>query len=1264
VAAPLLGFPQISGSLFEMAGLYDSGGQLTQSVVVGDVNGDGNPDLLVASQCSGWPTNCPGTVSVLLGNGDGTFQPAVDYGSGGNQAYSVVVGDVNGDGKLDLVVANSCASSDSFCENGALGTVGVLLGIGDGSFQEAVSYSSGGDDSTSVVLRDVNGDGKPDLLVANDCADSNCQSGAVGVLLGNGDGTFQAPVIYGSGGQNADAIAVGDVNGDGNPDLLVADQCGNAEDPDTCLGTVGVLLGNGDGTFQDAVTYSAGGFGATSVAVGDVNGDGKLDLMVVVLCPGSGSCASSLVGVLLGNGDGTFRPAVTYGSGGQDGGSVVIGDVNGDGKPDLLVANLCAIGDGSCANGGAAGVLLGKGDGTFRMATAYASGGLNANAVAVADVNGDGNLDLLMSNYCVSSENCNGAVGVLAGNGDGTFQAVLIYGPGGQNADAVAVGDVNGDGNPDLLIATQCASYSNCETGGVGVLLGRGDGSFQTVVSYGTGGYDARSVALRDVNGDGKLDLVVANTCIANGTCTGSVGVLLGNGDGTFQAAVPYASGGFYATSVAIADVNGDGKPDLLVTNECATSECTSAVVGVLLGNGDGSFQAAVPYASGGYYATSLGVSDLNGDGKLDLVVANECAVGSNCSSSGNVSVLLGNGDGSFRAAVTYGSGGQFPYSVAVGDVSGDGKADLLVVNQCADSVCANGSLGVLLGNGNGVFPTASPTTIPAFSFAALALADFDGDGRLDVASSGGILLLGKGDGSFQDALSLGVAGFGIAVGDFNRDGRADLALGGIAVLLNTGTQGLKTTASLVSSLNPSNFGQAVTLTARLTPHGTYSPTGSIVFRDGATVLGTMSLSNRHTNFITSTLSGGSHSITASYSGDSNFLATVSSALNQQIAVVSTVTTLTSSTSPIPLNQAVTYTAAVASQYGGTVTGTVTFKDRAATIAVVSMTGNQASCSISYSVAGTHLITAVYSGDVSNSGSTSPILKAYVESGPVASKTVITTSGSPSLIDQPVNFTAMISSAYGSIPDGGTVNFYDGTAAIGSGETTGSVATLSTSGLSTKTHIIKATYMGDASFKSSSGSVQQVVLTYQSSVTVTLTPSPSAYGQAVTVTATVTSTAPGGPTGAVTFKNGSTVLGTATLNSGTASLITTKLAVGTDSITASYNGDTRSAKSVEAMTDIVHQATTVAALASSLNPSPAGRIVRLTATVDSPTTLVTGSVTFMDGANTLATVNLTGGKATYSTTTLSVGAHNVTAVYHGTVNIIGCTSPSLMQTVN
>jgi len=307
-----------------------------------------------------------------------------------------------------------------------------------------------------------------------------------------------------------------------------------------------------------------------------------------------------------------FKPVVTYDPGGGAPNTVAVADVNGDGKPDLLVSNA-----------GSIGVLLGNGDGTFQPALTYSTGDKNTySALAVADVNGDGKLDVVVTNQADIG------VGVLLGNGDGTFQPVVLYSAGRDSS--VAVADVNGDGKPDIVVA-----------GGnsVGVLIGNGDGTFQAVVTYSVVGYSATSVAVGDLNGDGRPDIVVANLGSSNGNRDGTADVLLGNGDGTFQSPLYYSSGGSQAFSVAIADVNGDGKPDLVLANNMTDN------VGVLLGNGDGTFSAAVTYGSGGD-ADWVTVADMNGDGKPDLIVSNEYA--------SNVGVLLGNGDGTFQAAVTF----------------------------------------------------------------------------------------------------------------------------------------------------------------------------------------------------------------------------------------------------------------------------------------------------------------------------------------------------------------------------------------------------------------------------------------------------------------------------------------------------------------------------------------------------------------------------------------------------------------------------------
>jgi hypothetical protein len=395
---------------------------------------------------------------------------------------------------------------------------------------------------------------------------------------------FLPVVTYDAGDGEASAVAIADVNGDGKPDLVVAN-CGDCQVVINSGGSVGVLLGNGDGTFQKAVSYGSGGITAPSVAVADVNGDGKPDVVVANRCQNNSCAGNSAVGVLLGNGDGTFQPVVPYGSAGMFSSSVAVADVNADGKPDVLLTNQCS--DSNCD--GSVGVLLGNGDGTFQAALTYPAGGNQAFSVVVADVNGDGKPDLLATtnNLSCSGASC-GVVAVLLGNGDGTFQPAVTYPSGGHSvffSSMLAVADLNGDGKPDIVVENgQCCSVAE---GVTGALLGNGDGTFKTVVTYKLGaGCDGTSATIADVNGDSKPDVIVTDLCTkANGANEGVAGVFLGDGDGTFQPGIAYSAGGFFTYSVAVADLNGDGKPDLVVTNLCAGS-CRSGSVGVLLNNG------------------------------------------------------------------------------------------------------------------------------------------------------------------------------------------------------------------------------------------------------------------------------------------------------------------------------------------------------------------------------------------------------------------------------------------------------------------------------------------------------------------------------------------------------------------------------------------------------------------------------------------------------------------------------------------------------
>jgi hypothetical protein len=371
--------------------------RLTASILPSDIANAGTASVTVVNPSPGGGTSNVVFFEVTAPSSSIALGAPSAFGAG-ISPVAAAVGDFNGDGKLDLAVANQGSNN-----------VSVLLGNGDGTFRAAVSYGTG-QFPYSVAVGDFNRDGKLDLAVAN--FDSN----SVSVLLGNGDGTFRAAVSYGTG-SGPHSVAVGDFNRDGKLDLAVANQASN---------DVSVLLGNGDGTFQTAVSYWAGSE-PQSVAVGDFNGDGKLDLTVA-------DAASLNVSVLLGNGDGTFQAAVNYGAGSGPQ-LVVVGDFNGDGKLDLAVAN------GVSNN---VSVLLGNGDGTFHAAVDYGTGS-EPRSVAVGDFNGDGKLDLAVGNF--SSNN----VSVLLGNGDGTFQAAANYGAG--SPASVAVGDFNDDGRLDLAVA-------------------------------------------------------------------------------------------------------------------------------------------------------------------------------------------------------------------------------------------------------------------------------------------------------------------------------------------------------------------------------------------------------------------------------------------------------------------------------------------------------------------------------------------------------------------------------------------------------------------------------------------------------------------------------------------------------------------------------------------------------------------------------------------------------------------------------------------
>jgi hypothetical protein len=585
----------------------------------------------------------------------------------------------------------------------------------------------------------------------------------------------------------------------------------------------------------------------------------------------------------------SFLPVVTYDPGGPQAAMVVVADVNGDGKPDLIVLN-CGncYGPSFITNPGSVGIMLGNGDGTFQKAVTYGTGTASPRFVVVADVNGDGKPDLVVANRCIDG-GCliEAVVAVLLGNGDGTFQAAVTYNSGGLFTSSVAVADVNGDGKPDLVVGNDCAD-PNCD-GSVGVLLGNGDGTFQAASTYLTGGNGAFFVAVADVNDDGRADLLVGTNAIvcSGGICrpVGAVAVLLGHGDGTFQSAVSYDSGGLLGVygsggSLAVADVNKDGKPDLVVeNNECCNS--ANGSVGILLGNGDGTFKEAVTYKSGaGGPGTSAEVADVNGDSKVDVVATVWCG-GANCIIRGLVAVLLGNGDGTLQAAQTYDSGGFLTNSVVVADLNGDGRPDLVVANICADDTtfCKLSSVGVLVNN------TTEGKSTTSTRFTSSLTPSIYGQKvtwTATVTSSGSI----KPTGNVRFTWS----GYTIGSATLNSSGVTTLTrsnlnadsypltavyagdaahLGSTSAVLNQVVLETTSAATVTSSPNPSTKGQAVTFTAKISSP-TVIATGPVIFTAGKTVLGTAQLSDGKAKLVISSLPVGSTKVTATYNGDSN----------------------------------------------------------------------------------------------------------------------------------------------------------------------------------------------------------------------------------------------------------------------------------------------------------------------------------------------------------------------------------------------------------
>ncbi len=480
------------------------------------------------------------------------------------------------------------------------------------------------------------------------------------------------------------------------------------------------------------------------------------------------------------------------------------------------------------------------------------------------------------------------------------------------------------------------------------------------------------------------------------------------------------------------------------------------------------------------------------------------------------------------------------------------------------------------------------------------------------------------------------------------------------------------TSSSVSSSANPSVFGQNITLTATVvsTAPGAGTPTGDVTFMDGSTTLGTGTLDGSgQATLSTSALSVGSHSITVVYGGDTNFVTSTSSALTQTVNQAATSSSVSASANPSVFGQSITFTATVAASAPGSgiPTGTVTFMDGSTTLGTGTLNGSgQITLGTSALSVGSHSITIVYAGDTDFTTSTSSALTQTVNQSATSSS--VSSSANPSVFGQNVTLTAtVVATAPGAGIPTGDVTFMDGSTTLGTGTLDGSgQATLSTSALSIGSHSITVVYAGDTNFTTSTSSaLTQTVNQAATASSVSSSVNPSVFGQSVTFTATVTANAPGSgiPTGTVTFKDGSTTLGSGTLDgSGQTTFTTSALLAGSHSITVVYGGDTDFTTSTSsALTQTVNPSATSSSVSSSVNPAVFGQSITFTATVTATAPgsgIPTGTVTFMDGSTTLGTGTLDGsGQTTLSTSALTVGSHSITVVYGGDANFATSTSP-------
>jgi hypothetical protein len=1088
--------------------------------------------------------------------------------------YLIVVADVNNDGKPDLIYVDGPAY--------AAHALHILLGKGDGTFSHAPDISLPAGLCCSLTVADVTKDGKADILLSG----SNATSVNVAVFVGNGDGTFQAPVVttfqpalislYPAFGS---PFAVGDINGDGNTDLALLDSQN---------GYIYFLLGNSAGHFTPSTPVQSSTRDAVYLL--DLNGDGHLDILT------TDSIGAGFV-VYLGKGDGTFGGYTRYGFT-TSGGPFLVADVNSDGHPDVFAVEYP----------GNLGYFPGKADGSFGTFTSLGPSPSSNQLISVNDLNGDGILDLTFLTP--------GGIGVSLGKSGPTFAAPLTTITGGSTGvystlpTHPVLADFNGDGHLDLAMAAE---------GGIAILLGKGDGTFASVHFYDMG-HQVGGAAVAKFSGSNFQDIAVTLPATFPR-------LLLGDGTGKFTLGPDpnpsYGTQPLNATVLA-ADFNGDGKPDLNIGNALPNTSY-SGTQSVELNQGNGVFGSPIAVQHG-----SPNIVDLNGDGRADMIFASD-----------QIYVSLGQADGSFRLVTTPLRLAQFSGLFNVGDVNRDGKPDLILNYR--------DHFEVWFGNGDGTFTYASSTNIQnVVNDVVAVIADLDGDGNGDMVMAPDFnpgspmgplaIFYGNGDGTFQQPVYLPVSHrfSQVTAVDVNRDNKLDLVMtdgAGIAVMMNLGARkfdsevdyiagrsvsivnvvdvngdgypdivvantdgttvtillnqpngtppgGTTVTGNLSVQPEPSFAGQPFTITLSVAGQtsGAPVPTGSVGFSiDGAFVADTQLVNGATSYTYSANLIPIPHTVTAAYNGDSNY-GPRSFAVTHvvQPPTYSTQTILTAAPSTLLASQTVRLKATVGSSPAVSA-GVVTFLDGGNAIGSAPINSSQTAYFDTALLApGAHSLSAKFEGYMQYGFNiTTAYVAAIFSPSTSAAATVtvnanqtsvgITASANSATAGTVVTFTAQVASNAGG-PFGG-VSFFDGNVLLGTiSLTANGSTTYSTASLGIGSHSISAAFNANGPYAGSTSSSVTVAITAAAaaaaSVMVAVEPQVDAATGNSSLVATVLSAKPLAA-GNVIFLDSGTILGTAPVDSpGIARLENTQMSSGAHSLTASFAGTAQFAPSV------------------------------------------------------------------------------------------------------